>query len=551
MRKPWRGRIEVAVYKDTQIEDYKNHPMIEALPEILEVVEAARKIKVLKKFNPEERKLSASKRKHCVERLSTYIIPLNKHLEVEEKLSIFIRKGYLSRNIANADHIRRLRNVMMQFDQPVIAELEREKYQIPAPTSSGLGIIGISGAGKSSGITRILNIYPQIILHPDYEEKQLVWLKIDCPVTGTIKQLCLNFIMEISELMGGVNYEEYVDYKTDQLIPIMSSLALQHHLGVLVIDEIQYLHEVKSGGAALMLNFFNTLINTIGVPIVLIGTPKARHLFTKEFRNIKRITDQGSVDWDRLKEGSNDWKTLLTYIWDHQWTLQQADLSPEIEGALYYESQGIPDLVIKIFKESQKRVIGNTELITSSVIHSVAQDQFQLLQPALNALRSGKKSEMLKYLDIFMKFEPDMPITQEDKKLYSKEYGIQLEDVLHEKIQNDSIEEVIHWLMDADISEDVAKRIALDTQDEDILKWKKDAFEMAIKARSEEISHDQKTGQHKENSKKKKHDPTLRSRQTGMLTVLNPSSKEKNMSLYALMKKNGYVQNVHKRLGLE
>ncbi len=58
---------------------------------------------------------------------------------------------------------RRLLHVMMQFDQPVIAELEREKYQIPAPTSSGLGIIGISGAGKSTGITRILNIYPQII----------------------------------------------------------------------------------------------------------------------------------------------------------------------------------------------------------------------------------------------------------------------------------------------------------------------------------------------------------------------------------------------------
>ncbi|MGG6313109.1 ATP-binding protein [Paenibacillus macerans] len=223
-------------------------------------------------------------------------------------------------------------------------------------------------------------------------------------------------------MVGEVEYNTFMGYKTDELIRIMSSLALKHHLGVLVIDEIQYLYEVKSGGAALMLNFFNTLTNTIGVPIVLIGTPKARHLFTKEFRNIKRITDQGSVDWDRLQQDSNDWRTLIKYIWKYQWTKEHVECTVAMERALYYESQGIPDLVIKIFKEAQKRAIGlDDERLTVEIIHSVAQDQFRLLQPALDALRSGKKVEMQKYLDIFMSFEPEKMINNEDRELFSKE----------------------------------------------------------------------------------------------------------------------------------
>ncbi|MBU5349136.1 ATP-binding protein [Paenibacillus lautus] len=550
VRKPLRGRIEFAEYKDTGIADYKSFPMIEALPEILDVMEAARKIKILRKFNPEELQLSANKRKHCVERLSTFVIPLNKHLEVEQKLSIFIRQGYLSRNITNADHVRRMRNAMLSFKKPEIAELERRKYNIPLPTSSGLGIIGISGAGKSTGISRVLDIYPQIIIHEQYKERQLVWMKIDCPVTGTIKQLCLNFIEEIGDLMGALNYNDYADYKTDELIRVISTLALEHHLGVLVIDEIQYLHEVKSGGATIMLNFFNTLINTIGVPIVLIGTPKARHLFTKEFRNIKRITAQGSIDWDRLERKDKDWKTLLKYIWDHQWTLKKAELTPEIEEALYFESQGIPDLVIKIFKESQKRVIGNDEMLTSSVIHSVAQDQFQLLQPPLNALRSGKKKEMLKYLDIFMSYNPESFITNVDKQVYADSCGIDLEEVLYEQGEDQQLQEIIHWLMEADYAEDIAMLAAVETKVPDINHWKRSAFQAALAYKGEVKML--ASGESSKKSEKESKLQLARSKYkpNGLLTVLISKEKEKNATFYQLIKKAGYVQDVRSRLGL-
>ncbi|WP_052339325.1 ATP-binding protein [Gorillibacterium massiliense] len=550
-RKPLRGRIEFAAYKKTGIQEYDDHPLIEALPEILDLQETAKKVKLVKKFDPGERELSPGKRKHCVERLSSFIVPLNKHLEVEEKLSILIRKGYLSRNIANGDHTRRVRNCMMRFERPDIADLEKEKYNIPSPTASGLGIIGISGAGKSTGISRILNLYPQVIVHTEYKVKQLVWLKIDCPVSGTIKQLCLNFIHEISELVGEVEYNTYMGYKTDELIRIMSSLALKHHLGVLVIDEIQYLYEVRSGGAALMLNFFNTLTNTIGVPIVLIGTPKARHLFTREFRNIKRITDQGSVDWDRLQQESNDWCTLVKYIWKYQWTKEYVECTAAIEKALYYESQGIPDLVIKIFKEAQKRAIGSDdERLTEEIIHSVAQDQFRLLQPALDALRSGKKEKMHKYLDIFMSFEPEKMINNEDKELFSKEYGIELDEALIEQKDEQSFTEVVYWIMDMGYAEDQAKEVALEARADDISVWKRAAYMKAMnKYDNDQASISSNRSTPKE-SKGKKSNSSSNKKATGLMAVIDRKVKSKNTSFHSLIKQAGYVQDVRSRLGL-
>lgn len=551
-RTPFRGRIEIASYKDVGIEHYKGFPLIEALPEIMESVEVVKKLKFRPKFNPEEILLSAIKRKHCVERLSSFIIPLYKHLEVEEKLSMLIRKGYLSRNIANNDNVRRFRYAMMHLKFPENAEREKEKYNIPAATSSGLGIIGISGAGKSSGIQRILNMYPQIILHPEYEEKQLVWIKVDCPVTGTIKQLCNSLIREISEMMGDVQETDYSDCKTDELISIISSLALQHHLGVLVIDEIQYLSEAKSGGVPLMLNFFNTLINTIGVPIVIIGTPKAKQLFQREFRNTKRITDQGSITWGRLDRDSSDWDTLITYIWQYQWTLSSAIRTPQLEDALYYESQGIPDLVIKLFKQSQKRVMGSkSEFITADVIHEVAQDEFRLLQPALKALRSGKEEEMLKYLDIFMSPEPAKLLTTEDKRILAKDFQIAVEDLLEEQTQKEKMENVIRWLMEIEIQEQVAVEVTRKSQVDDIAEWKQAALKLAFQKQSTTMTEDKNPISEPAVLKTSLNNEKKQRKMYGLLKVIEGKKKDKKETFYSLLKKAGVVQDVRSTLRLE
>ncbi|MDP1511872.1 ATP-binding protein [Paenibacillus ottowii] len=545
VKHPIRGRVEVAEYRDTGIPDYNGHPLIEALPCIMEDADVIRKIKNIKKFNPEERMMSPSKRRHCIERLRSFVIPLSHHIELQQDFSEMIRQGYLSRNINTTDYIRRLRSLMLGFKDPEIAELEKEHLFVPAPTSSGLAIIGISGAGKTTAINRILSLYPQVIMHPKYEEKQLVWLKVDCPVTGTVKQLCLGVIKEVGELFGDMNYELYSRYRTDQLIPVLASMAMRYHLGVLVIDEIQYLSEAKSGGATLMLNFFNSLINMIGIPVILIGTPKAKSLFSQEFRNIKRVTNQGSIYWDRLKKEDSDWILFLSQLWKHQWTQHEVEMTQELNNVMYEESQGIPDLIVKIFIESQKRAIETEERLTSSLIHSVAQNQFKILQPALDALRSGKKEEMLRFLDIFLSDSPKEILTNVDRTELKRNFGLDVDQLLDENQQEDEMNEIVIWLMDAGVTEEAARKAAGKHKTEDKTLWKRLAFQEAHSAIVDVAEAIPSSSNRKKTEKNRK--------LNGLITHINKETvKKKNKQTnYAILKAAGYIQDPFKFLQLE
>lgn len=62
---------------------------------------------------------------------------------------------------------------------------------------------------------------------------------------------------------------------TDAMMTVMNQVARNCALGILVIDEIQHLSLARSGGSEKMLNFFVNLINNVGVPVILVGTPKA------------------------------------------------------------------------------------------------------------------------------------------------------------------------------------------------------------------------------------------------------------------------------------
>lgn len=75
----------------------------------------------------------------------------------------------------------------------------------------------------------------------------------------------------------------------------MRQISNHHAIGLLVIDEIQHLSVNKSGGAEKMLNFFVTLVNTVGLPVVMVGTPKARFIFEGDLRSARRGAGFGSV----------------------------------------------------------------------------------------------------------------------------------------------------------------------------------------------------------------------------------------------------------------
>ena len=398
-----RGTHE-AIYLPQVVEDYKENPFIEALPPILSLAESVDALTMAPGYNEAERELDAHYRFHCVQRLFRYFQPLDTHLDIEQRISRAIRQGYVSRNPLGSQYVRRIRQCS---DATEAQSLEMADFRSVKSTASGFTIIGMSGVGKTTAVERVLSLYPQCITHIQYGEfpfylKQIAWLKLDCPFDGSIKGLCMSFFAETDRILDSTYSKRFLPSTTtvDAMIPRMAHIASTHGIGLLVIDEIQHLSMAKSGGSEKMLNFFVTLVNTIGIPVLLIGTTKAMSILQSEFRQARRGSGQGDLLWDRMQNDMS-WRIMLQSMWKYQWTQECCPLTQELEKTLYNESQGIIDIAVKLYALAQiKAIADGTETVTPSSIRDVATEKLRLVKPMLDALRSGDKKKLLQYEDI-------------------------------------------------------------------------------------------------------------------------------------------------------
>lgn len=417
----FRGNEVAATYEKEQLSIYRDNPLIEALPPLLAQEEAFVRLQHLPKYDPKERLLSNQERLHLVQEVLQFFQPLPVHLDLEQRFARLIRSGYRARNPIN----REFWSDITQRVEALVAPdaLPPRKRS----TANGFTIIGMSGVGKTTAVEEILQLYPQIINHSyyhnrDFTLRQIVWLKLDCPFDGSMKGLCLNFFQAVDDLLSTSYYQNYTGNgrrTVDELIPAMARIASLHCLGVLVIDELQNLSEAKSGGHRKMLNFFVGLINTIGLPVVLIGTYKARSVLSGEFRQMRRGSGQGDLIWHPMAEDET-WQFFLESLWRYQYTRTVCELTPQLSHTLYYETQGITDLAIKVYMLAQIRAITTgKEKLSAAIIRSVASDCLGLAAPVLEALKRGDTLELQKYEDVHLiNIEPYVEAASE-QLLYS------------------------------------------------------------------------------------------------------------------------------------
>lgn len=95
---------------------------------------------------------------------------------------------------------------------------------------------------------------------------------------------------------------------------------------------------------------------------------------------------------------------FLEGLWKYQWTANFVPLTKNVAKLMYEKTQGIHALVVRLFQLSQLQTISNgDDRITPTLIENVAQDQFKLIAPMLDALRKGDKTAINKYEDLLVK----------------------------------------------------------------------------------------------------------------------------------------------------
>lgn len=401
--------------------EYVGNPFIETLPGIISHKEVRDKLEVPTPFDPRERTFSNETRVHCIARLFwRFFRPMMQHIRIWDYISICIRQGYIRRNpldISSAKRANELYAAAMERREPTVDA----KY---IPNTVGFAIIGVSGVGKSTAVSSILNQYPQVIQHTHYkgrmlDRKQIVWIKLDCSHSGSERGLCLNFLQEVDRLTGTSYFAAYEKRATvDTLLTEMTRVASAYSLGILFVDEIQHLANSRRDSQKL-LNFFVTLENQIGVPVVLMGTPGALPLLQGDFRSARRCCAHGDIFWNPLQWDetirNSEWELFLKEMWKYQWIRKPADLSVDFVRAMHEETQGIEALAVVLFILLQEEAIRNgTETIRLTDVSHVAQKDMKIVQPMLNALRSGDEKKIAQYSDIISSFVNDIRSSREE-----------------------------------------------------------------------------------------------------------------------------------------
>lgn len=460
-----RPLFQEATYINPGLPEYAENPLIAALPEIMSPRDASKILTQRPTFNPEEVKLKGHIRAHAISRLTrNFFVPQTTHLLLEQKISQLIRKSYLGRNPKTATFKRKLNTVRdIIQSQDLTAYIHDDSNS----TASSMAISGISGAGKTSATDIILNTYEKVIYHPDFNLLQVPWIKIDCPYDGALSEFCESFFIALDKRLNTTYRQKYTTGKPSigKMIANVADLCLVHAIGLIVVDEFQHMNLAKSGGEKKMINFLVTLVNVVEVSVVLIGTPKALRLFSSEFRQARRASGEGSIVWDRLQLDES-WDFFLSELFQYQWLKFPTQLDERLINKLYELSQGVPDIVVKLFCVAQAKAIllaaePEDEQLSIELLDDVFDEEFSIVKPMLDALRINDKNALETCSDIVIpKIETALMNNFDHLKPVSLNRSRKLE--LGDSSQTEIANSAIDTLLAMGISQDIAKPLVND-----------------------------------------------------------------------------------------
>lgn len=384
-----------AEYHEVTNPVWRGNPLICALDKPVSDDDFAMLVSNLPPFELEERYLSPEDRRSQLCRCEDVFVPFAHHLLLHQRINRLLRVGYQNRNPANDPNQARIDRKVDQFR----ATLKYGMAPYQAGSVQGFALIGISGLGKSTSIKSVFRSVPQVIYHDAYEGKplrinQLVWLMIDCPEDGSLKSLCKAIFEEIDKIFDQTYLKQYgkESFPVSQMLPHLARVAALTNLGVLVIDETQYIKAKRSQGADIMLGFFTRLANIIGVPVILVGTPEAEEILSAALHQIRRNSGQGEMRLQNLDR--NDWNRYVNAIWEYQFLQKAQPLDATLSDALYKLSHGVVGFATKIFIVAQERAINQKlETITENLLESVAASDFTNAMKKLRKLYSERGSQ--------------------------------------------------------------------------------------------------------------------------------------------------------------
>lgn len=396
----------VANYTPQRIPRFKGNPLIEALPPSLTDDQLFAALSRRPDFSPQQRSWTNQERILLLQELSSFIAPLSRHVELARTIEAMLRNGYVGRSPRTPENAHRLQSI---YEMKSTGQIGGESL-LQSPGQASALLMGAPGMGKTTIVRHVLSLNPQVIFHPDYNLYQVTYLHVEMPSDGSsLKGLAEGILTELDRVVPGANHFDNLALRgrpgADSLIKRVARALHMHHVGILVADETQNLANAHKGKQTVMTELVS-MCNILGIPMLLLGTNKCQKVFSLDFRQTRRAAGRGLSHWDRLRPAASpgevdEWDDFLKVLWCFQWVRKPAPLDAQFRTLMYHYSQGIIDTAIKLFVSAQVfAILNGSETITPAALSEVYKQEFTLLHPMLDALRSADPTRLAAFDDI-------------------------------------------------------------------------------------------------------------------------------------------------------
>lgn len=256
--------------------------------------------------------------------------------------------------------------------------IQQQSYSGILGGSDSFTIIGTSGIGKSSAISRAISLITENrIIETDKPYTKIIpCLIVQCPFDSSVKGLLLEILRKVDEELGTDHYIHAVKSRastTDMLIGAVSSIAL-NNIGMLVVDEIQNVVNSKNGKS--LIGALTQLINNSGISICMVGTPESTVFFEQAMQLARRSV---GLQYTTMKYDEY-FQSFCKIIFKYQFLKNHTEITAAITEWLYEHSAGVVSVVVSLIHDAQEiAILTGKEVLNLDTLNEAYQQRLSLL----------------------------------------------------------------------------------------------------------------------------------------------------------------------------
>lgn len=357
-------------------------PSIE-IPEMMSGAKLRSAMTVLPAYDDSTHRESQAVRLMRLSDLYRLYIPSDMSVEIYSKLYLALLRSLQKKGTIAAVKQTYQNNRMIQG----------QDYRGIIGGSDSFTIIGTSGIGKSSAISRTVDLMTERRVLEMEETLVVPCVTVQCPFDSSVKGLLLEILRKVDEVLESRYYTAAIRARatTDMLIGSVSQVAL-NHIGLLIVDEIQNVVNAKSGRS--LIGSLTQLINNSGISIGMVGTPECIPFFEQAMQLARRsvgLQYSGMAFDDAFEE-------FCKTVFDYQYTKHRTEITPAVISWLYEHSAGVASVVVSLIHDAQEIAIlnGREALDLSSLCESYDKRMSLLHSYIQPTITTGKQTSRTK-----------------------------------------------------------------------------------------------------------------------------------------------------------